>query len=88
MFYVLSFQSVHANGSATESKPAVKRSQKPGKKPGAKSGKEGSKKSHNATGETAFHNNSKIQAAIDKVLAYARRKLVSQLSLHAHEVKL
>ncbi|XP_019123748.1 uncharacterized protein LOC109140692 [Larimichthys crocea] len=34
----------------TESKPAVKRSQKPGKKPGGKSsGKEGSKKSHNAT---------------------------------------
>lgn len=50
-----SFQSVHANGVATESKPAVKRSQKPGKKPAGKSGKEASKKSHNATGETVFH---------------------------------
>lgn len=48
---VASFQSVHA---AAESKPAVKRNQKPGKKPGGKSGKEGSKKSHNSTGETAF----------------------------------
>ncbi|XP_044057729.1 SAM domain-containing protein SAMSN-1a isoform X2 [Siniperca chuatsi] len=44
-----SSQSVHANGVATESKPAVKRSQKPGKKPGGKSGKEGSKKCHNST---------------------------------------
>ncbi|KAM8768144.1 uncharacterized protein AB9X84_020257 [Acanthopagrus schlegelii] len=44
-----SSQSVHANGVATESKPAVKRSQKPGKKPAGKSGKEASKKSHNAT---------------------------------------
>ncbi|XP_070826101.1 SAM domain-containing protein SAMSN-1a isoform X2 [Chaetodon trifascialis] len=44
-----SSQSVHANGAAIESKPAVKRNQKPGKKAGAKSVKEGSKKSHNAT---------------------------------------
>jgi len=47
-----SFQSVQTNSAATESKPAVKRNQKPGKKPGGKSGKEGSEKSHNSTGET------------------------------------
>ncbi|XP_023276193.1 SAM domain-containing protein SAMSN-1 isoform X2 [Seriola lalandi dorsalis] len=43
-----SSQSVHVSGVATESKPAVKRSQKTGKKPGGKSGREGSRKSHNS----------------------------------------
>ena len=63
--YVLSLcaslQSIHSNGVATESKPAVKRNQKTGKKPGTKSRKEGSKKTHNSTGKTAFHNNMKTR---------------------------
>ncbi|CAL8360926.1 unnamed protein product [Merluccius merluccius] len=42
--------SVHANGVATEPRPAAKRSQKAGKKTGGKAGKEGSKKGHNSTG--------------------------------------
>ncbi|XP_012738311.3 SAM domain-containing protein SAMSN-1a [Fundulus heteroclitus] len=40
-------QSVHNNGSMTESKPAVRKNQKNGKKAGGRSGKDGSKKHHN-----------------------------------------
>nr|XP_008279921.1 PREDICTED: uncharacterized protein LOC103357240 [Stegastes partitus] len=42
-------QTVHTNGVATESRPAIKRSQKVGKKSGGKNGKEGTKKSQNST---------------------------------------
>lgn len=67
---VCTFQSVHVNGVATESKPAVKRSQKPGKKSGGKSGKEGSKKSHNATGKSFPSLLRKRQGMLDKFTAY------------------
>ncbi|XP_034557381.1 SAM domain-containing protein SAMSN-1a [Notolabrus celidotus] len=42
-------QGVHTIGVSTESKPPVKRSQKPGKKPAVKSGKEAPKKTQNST---------------------------------------
>ncbi|XP_040042855.2 SAM domain-containing protein SAMSN-1a [Gasterosteus aculeatus] len=43
-----SSQCFQGNSSASESKPAAKKTQKPGKKTGGKSGKEGSKKSHSS----------------------------------------
>nr|XP_061828727.1 uncharacterized protein LOC133614621 isoform X1 [Nerophis lumbriciformis] len=43
----------NTKGAATESKPAIKRTQKLGKKPAGKNGKEGTKKNHNSTGTTS-----------------------------------
>lgn len=48
----LPFQSVHANGVATESKAAVRRNPKNNKKAGGKSGKEGTKKTNSSRGRS------------------------------------